>query len=297
MDAVITYVNGLDPVWRSEYSNCVGMQTYIEKRFRDWGTLKYLLRGISEYMPFIRNVYLVVSGETQVPSWVDRKQLLIVRHSDIIPEKLLPVFNASAIEMFLHRIDGLDEEFLYLNDDFFPMLPCSREDFFLDGKPCHHMSRHWLTLGNKFRFLVRRSFRFACEALGVRIPACYLRPQHTVAPMLKSLCDELYSMKEKEILSSVTPLREDNNYNQYIFTDYTFLKGMTADRKISNKHYSLAVAGIDQMEKFIASPTRKIVCINDVNISESKYETYRSRLLEAFERRFPVPSRFELTRA
>ena len=56
MDAVITYVNGLDPVWQSEYSKCVGMETFLEKRFRDWGTLKYLLRGICVNMPFIRNV-------------------------------------------------------------------------------------------------------------------------------------------------------------------------------------------------------------------------------------------------
>ena len=116
MDAVITYVNGLDPVWQSEYSKCVGMETFLEKRFRDWGTLKYLLRGICVNMPFVRNVYLVVSGDTQVPSWVDREQLRIVRHSDIIPSELLPVFNSQAIEMFLHRIEGLDEEFLYFND-------------------------------------------------------------------------------------------------------------------------------------------------------------------------------------
>lgn len=294
MDAVITYVNGLDPVWQSEYSKCVGMETFMEKRFRDWGTLKYLLRGISVNMPFVRNVYLVVSGDTQVPSWANREQLRIVRHSDIIPSGLLPVFNSQAIEMFLHRIAGLDEEFLYFNDDFFPMLPCSPEDFFLDGKPCHHMSRHWLTLGNDFRFVVRRSFRFACETLEMNAPCSYLRPQHTVAPMLKSLCEELYSLREKDLLSSVTPLRENTNYNQYIFSDYIFLKGMAADRKISNKHYSLAVAGISQMEKFIGSPTRKIVCINDVNIPESKFTAYRTRLLEAFERRFPAPSRFEL---
>ena len=196
--------------------------------------------------------------------------------------------------MFLHRIEGLDEEFLYFNDDFFPMLPCREEDFFIGGRPCHHMSRHWLTLGNDFRYVVKQSFLFACEVAGLVPPAYYLRPQHTVAPMLKSLCDEIYSLREKEILSSVTPLRENCNYNQYIFSDYIYLKGKAASRKISNKHFSLAVAGIGQMEKFIDSPTCKIVCINDVKIPDSKYQSYRTRLLAAFERRFPDPCRFEL---
>ena len=155
-------------------------------------------------------------------------------------------------------------------------------------------SRHWLTLGNDFRYVVKQSFRFACEVAGLVPPAYYLRPQHTVAPMLKSLCDDLYSLREKEILSSVTPLRENCNYNQYIFSDYIYLKGKAACRKISNKHFSLAVAGIGQMEKFIDSPTCKIVCINDVKIPDSKYQSYRTRLLAAFARRYPDPCRFEL---
>ena len=55
MDAVITYVNGLDPVWRSDYERYTKVPV-LEKRFRDWGTLRYLLRGIQKHMPFIRKV-------------------------------------------------------------------------------------------------------------------------------------------------------------------------------------------------------------------------------------------------
>ena len=112
MDAVITYVNGLDPVWQKDYEKHTNIPA-LEKRFRDWGTLKYLLRGIEKYMPFIRNVYLVVSHESQVPEWTDCNNLHIVLHKDIIPAEYLPTFNSTAIEMFLHRIEGLDEEFLY----------------------------------------------------------------------------------------------------------------------------------------------------------------------------------------
>ena len=103
MDAVITYVNGLDPVWRESYETYVGGSS-AGKRYRDWGTLKYLLRGIERHLPFIRNVYLVVSGESQVPEWVDRSDLKVVLHRDIIPERFLPVFSPPPIEMFLYRI-------------------------------------------------------------------------------------------------------------------------------------------------------------------------------------------------
>ena len=65
----------------------------------------------------MENVFLLVSGETQVPSWVDRSVVNVVLHKDIIPERFLPTFNSTTIEMFMHRIPGLGEEFLYFNDD------------------------------------------------------------------------------------------------------------------------------------------------------------------------------------
>jgi hypothetical protein len=111
MDIVITYVDGNDPIWKADYEKYTNVPV-MQKRFRDWGTLKYLLRGIEVNMPFIRNVYLVVSHPSQVPEWVDQDGLKIVLHKDIIPEEYLPTFNCNPIEMHLHRIEGLDEEYL-----------------------------------------------------------------------------------------------------------------------------------------------------------------------------------------
>ena len=45
MDIVITYVDGNDPVWKKDYEKHTNVPV-MQKRFRDWGTLKYLLRGI-----------------------------------------------------------------------------------------------------------------------------------------------------------------------------------------------------------------------------------------------------------
>ena len=123
MDIVITYVNGLDPIWQQEYAKHTNTPI-LEKRFRDWGTLKYLFRGIETNMPFIRKVHLVVSGESQVPKWLNREQVNVVLHKDIIPAQLLPTFNCNPIEMHLHNIADLDEEYIYFNDDIFPLLPC-----------------------------------------------------------------------------------------------------------------------------------------------------------------------------
>ena len=120
MDVVITYVDGNDPCWKVDYEKFTEVPV-MAKRFRDWGTLRYLLRGIEKFMPFVGRVHLVVSHKTQVPVWSDTDQLNIVLHEQIIPKEFLPTFNSTAIEMFLHRIPGLDEQYLYFNDDMFPV--------------------------------------------------------------------------------------------------------------------------------------------------------------------------------
>lgn len=293
MDVVITYVNGLDPLWQQDYERTVGKQV-IAKRFRDWGTLRYLLRGIEVNMPFVRNVYLVVARDSQVPSWVNRENLHIVLHEDIIPAEFLPVFNSSSIEMFLHRIPGLDEQFVYLNDDFYPVRPCKEGDFFTDGRATIGMSRQLLVLGNAFRYLVRRSDSLAREAVGLRKSLIYRRPQHMCYCLLKSVCDELYAKENTRIMESVTPLRAEPNYNIYLFSDYIAYRGLSVNRKISNKHYSLATASLSALGEFLGSPSTDFVCINDVQMTDEKFRAYQKVILGGFEAMFPGKSAFEL---
>ena len=293
MDAVITYVDGNDPVWKKDYEATTNVPV-MDKRFRDWGTLKYLLRGIQTKMPFIRNVYLVVSHPSQVPQWANQEQLKIVLHKDIIPAEFLPTFNCNPIEMHLHRIPGLDEEFIYFNDDMFPVGDCRPEDFFRNGKPVIGYYRHLLASG-MYKKICRNSDRLARKALGMK-PSCFFtRPQHICSPMLKSQCDELYAKVEDEIRkTSATRTRTEDNLNQYLFLDYMNYKGMVIHEKISNKHYSVVVASPDTLREFLHNPTRNLVCINDVRLSEARYESLRGAILDAFESTFPEKSRFEL---
>jgi len=293
MDIVITYVDGNDPIWKRDYEKTTNVPV-MDKRFRDWGTLKYLLRGIEQKMPFIRNVYLVVSHQSQVPEWVDRENLNVVLHSDIIPQEFLPTFNCNPIEMHLHRIPGLDEEYLYFNDDMFPVGDCRPEDFFRNGRPVIGYYRHFFASG-MYKKICRNSDRLARKALGLK-PSCFFtRPQHICSPMLKSRCEELYAMVEDEIRkTSASRTRTEENLNQYLFLDYMNYKGLVIREKISNKHFSVAVASPEALREFLHRPSRSLVCINDVHLSEERYAKLRGAVLEAFESTFPQKSRFEL---
>lgn len=293
MDAVITYVNGNDPVWKRDYEKYTDVPV-MQKRFRDWGTLKYLLRGIETKMPFIRNVFLVVSHPSQVPDWVDTSNLKIVLHEDIIPKEFLPVFNCNPIEMNLHKIKGLDEEYLYFNDDIFPVGDCRPEDFFRDGKGVIGFYRHVLTL-NMYKKLCRNSDRVARKALGLPRSCVFIRPQHICTPMLKSVCAEVYDAVRDEIRRTESSrVRSMTDMCQYLFLDYMYHKGLIIDEKISNKHFSVAASSPDMLGSFLMNPTRKMVCINDVHLSEKRYEALHDAVIDAFEAKFPVKSRFEL---
>ena len=291
MDIVITYVDGNDPVWKNDYEKYTKVPV-MQKRFRDWGTLKYLLRGIEVNMPFVRNVYLVVSHPSQVPEWVDKDNLQIVLHSDIIPEDHLPTFNCNPIEMHLHRIEGLDEEYLYFNDDLFPLLPCSPDDFFRDGKGVLGFSRHFLVSG-MYKQICRNSDSHARKALAMPSSRWFVRPQHTCTPMFRSECEKLYGLLEADIIKSLTRTRTAENLNQYLFLDYQYFKGRIINEKISNKHFSVALASASGLKSYILDPSRKLLCVNDVHLSEKRYELLRSAMIEAFESRFPSKSRFE----
>lgn len=292
VDIVITYVDGLDPAWQREYEQYTH-EPVLEKRFRDWGTLPYLFRGIAVNMPFIRKVHLVVARDSQVPQWINRNEVNIVLHRDIIPQEYLPTFNSTAIEMFLHRIEGLDEEFLYFNDDMYPMMECRAEDFFREGRGVIGMSSHFWP-SNMYKIHCRNSYRAACQAIRKKPGLCFLRPQHICSPMLKSKCEELYGRLGKQINDSVTRVRSNDNLNQYLYLDYIYLRGKIINKRQSKKHFSLGVASVKNLCQFILHPTHKLACINDVQLSEERYVVLRSAILEAFEARFPDKSKFEL---
>ncbi len=137
IDAVYTWVDGGDPeqrrqvgYWRSQHP-AVKEDSGGANRFRDRGELRYSLRSLERYAPWLRTVYLVTNG--QVPSWLDRSnpRLRLVTHRELFSDGgHLPTFNSFAIEAHLHRIAGLSENFLYFNDDMFLSRPVDPEDFY-----------------------------------------------------------------------------------------------------------------------------------------------------------------------
>lgn len=292
MDIVITYVNGKDEQWLQSYEEHTRVPI-LTKRFRDWGMLPYLFRGIEQNMPFVRKVYLVVASESQVPQWINREKVEVVLHSDFIPQKFLPTFNSNTIEMYLHRISGLDERFLYFNDDMFPMLPCEENDFFREDKSVIHFSSHIFVGANMYKQICKNSDQLVRGLLGLKPTKRFIRPQHICSPMRKSLSEQLFASAQEEIENSITITRTAENYTQYIYLDYLYYKGYIMDQRLSNKHISVALSTPGKVSHCILCPRKKLLCINDVHLGEKHYLSMRSAIQEAFAGRFPNKSQYE----
>jgi hypothetical protein len=134
IDIIYTWVDGSSSSHRAKKLLYTSGKEHSDglsaARFRNSGELRYSLRSLEEYAPWVNHIYLVT--DQQVPEWLNRrnKKISIIDHAEIIPHKYLPTFNSHVIESYLHLIPSLSQHYVYFNDDFFLCSPTTPEYFF-----------------------------------------------------------------------------------------------------------------------------------------------------------------------
>lgn len=104
-------------------------------RFEDNEELRYSLRSVERHAPWVRHIFIVTNG--QIPSWLnlDNPRVSVVTHQDIfLNHSHLPSFSSPAIETHIHRIPGLSQKFIYLNDDVMFGKDVWPDDFYSHSK-------------------------------------------------------------------------------------------------------------------------------------------------------------------
>ncbi|OCT88742.1 N-acetylglucosamine-1-phosphotransferase subunits alpha/beta [Xenopus laevis] len=104
-------------------------------RFEDNEELRYSLRSIEKHAPWVRHVFIVTNG--QIPSWLnlDNPRVTIITHQEIFLNTThLPTFSSPAIEGHIHRIPGLSQKFIYMNDDVMFGTSVWPDDFYSHSK-------------------------------------------------------------------------------------------------------------------------------------------------------------------
>ena len=292
MDFVIPFVTSDDPRWQKD------IKRYDERfditRYRDYGTLKYLFRGVDKFMPFIDRIVLVVAYPSQVPKWVNRDTVRVVTHDEIMDTSILPTFNSSVIECHINNIPDLSERFIYANDDMFPVGPLTVESFFRDGRPVVNYDK-MEGATNPFSQMCEYVNGLAAGLAGLKINYGYIRPHHFFSPMIKSVNLSILKRLGDTIPNSFSRLRHPDNINQYLYQDYYVYSDLSiSDRNAyRGKKVSWNLPHLtDEIIQDLNKGLYDIYCINDEfwwQPVEPELELFRS----TFRRRFPRKSRFE----
>lgn len=240
IDLVIAYVNNQDLVWRNTYINFCKKNRLNQKivdllsaRYGGINFIEYQMKLVSKNMPWVKNIYLLLSNIEQKPKDLP-KNCKIVLHHEFIPQQFLPTFNSTTIEMFLWNIKGLSEHFIYANDDMLPTSKLKPSDFFDSGK----IKIKWRL--DDFYFsstMYAYQCRNNCIALTKKLGITWdnmkmLRPIHSFTPMIKSHCKDSFYLIKDFIVPHIRAFRTEYQYNQYIYPLYEYYKFGTLDSDI-----------------------------------------------------------------
>ena len=327
IDFVIPWVDGSDPAWqaqRAAYSQ-ESHSSRVAAQYRDWGTLKYWFRGVEKYAPWVNRIHFVTCG--QKPEWlnVHHPKLHLVTHGDYMPKEYLPTFSANPIELNLHRIEGLSEQFVYFNDDTFLTSMVKKDDFFWRGLPrdaalfsslipsvredaiTYILFNDLMMINSNFdkRSALKghlKKWVHPCYGKGVfrnlyympigKFPG-FVNP-HLPNSFLKSSFEEIWTV-EGEALDGVcrNRFRSTRDVNQYLMRYWQLVTGRFLPRSPGiGACYTLGVDD-DRIRHALLHGDCRMVCINDNPLLES-IDAQKEALLAAFEAAFPQKCSFEV---
>lgn len=241
IDLVYLWVDGSDINWQAKKNAALekaGKQhsasSVRANRWTNHDELLYSLRSVAKFAPWINHIFLVTDNQT--PKWLntDNRKISIVDHTEIIPSEKLPLFNSNAIEMFLWKIPGLSEHFLYANDDMFFGKEVKPDFFFSQNQNpiiiMKERTRNFNAPDNPsqvnhrlFSIKTARTIKFVYKQLGIKYHVTF---KHAIEPIRKSYMAENFMRLEKDLMqTTITPFRDVNNLQRILMPLYDNARG------------------------------------------------------------------------
>lgn len=329
IDFVIPWVSDTDTAWQKEREKY--QKAYLKTegtsdvRFRDWDNLQYWFRSVESNAPWVNRIHLITCGH--VPTWLNREhpKLNIVTHRDYIPEDFLPTFNSHTIELNLHRIPNLTENFVYFNDDIFLLRPTHETDFFKNNLPCDTFSlnciffgydsvghihgadiafinqfihksevsrknwRKWFHPRNGIKSLIRTSLLMPWPWF----PGFYY--QHLANSYQKKVFNILWEIAPEVLYNTcLCKFREDLNVNQWIFKFWQLATGNFYPKNPARGHcFHVKESNLEILCRAIEKKSYQMICINDVKKTEN-FQCKKELINKKLEKLFPRKSLYEL---
>lgn len=281
MDAVITYVDITERFIKDYNIYC--KKNLQLNRFRSYGVLDLQIKLIRKYMPYIKNIFVIVSHEEQVEG-IDLSDAKVITHDQIIPATYLPCFNSCTIEMFMWKIPGLSEEFVYFNDDTFVIDNVHHTKWFVKGKPCLNPTIHNVNKyeTNAYKKNCERSTEVIASLLNTdEYKGKYITQAHIARPFLKSTCETVFNKKIIEIQRSLTRTRHSKNVNATLFNDYDYISDNYYNID-TNYTYLKTFNEPEEIKRNIITKEYPLLCVND-NDLYIDFDTFKLEIRNALE--------------
>ncbi|CAN5169713.1 stealth family protein [soil metagenome] len=309
IDLVFSWVDGAAIEWqraraRRMKSYVVGEGDDSQARFRQLDELKYALRSVHLYAPWIRNVYIVTDSPR--PEWLAEhpRVTIMPREKFFADPSVLPTHNSQAVESQLHNIPGLSEHFLYSNDDMFFGRAVTPDMFFSPGgatKFIEATTRIGLGESNLQRSGYENSARVNRQLLKERFGRTITRHlEHTAAPLRISVLRELeaefpedFRRTAASTFRSATDISVTNSLYHY----YALLTGravLQTEAKVQYIDTTMRV-GISDMRKLLRRRNVDLFCLNDGSFPELTAEERAVAIGEFLESYYPIAAPWERT--
>jgi glycosyltransferase involved in cell wall biosynthesis len=308
VDVVYTWVDGNDPEWNAgrerRLAGVTGTAQTRESsgqaRFVSRDELRYSLRSIHLFAPWVRRIHLVTAG--QVPDWLDTAHpgVRLVDHREILPADALPTYNSHAIETALHRVPDLTEHFVYLNDDFLLGRPVRPEAFFspaglfasffsanaiglsdLPGAPAY-LKAAWNN-----RNLLERTF----GAVTTNTLA------HAPYPHRRSILDEITQRFPDEVAATArAPFRSETDLSllSSFAQHYGLMTGTSFAAEANLAFVNLSNSDVDWQLDRLLDREQDFICLGDHHDHALRTERLDELLGDFFRGFYPDPAPWEL---
>ncbi len=307
IDIVFSWVDGNDPEFQRRWAermaeHQVGEGDDSTARVRQVDELRYALRSIHMFAPWIRHIFIVT--DSPAPAWLSEHSMVtVVRSEDYFPDPtVLPTHNSQAIESQLQHISGLAEHFLYSNDDMFFGRPVTPSMFFSPGGVTKFIEADTrIGLGENharrsgFENAARVNRRLLHERFG-RFTTRHL--EHAAVPLRRSVLHEMeaefaadFARTAASRFRSSTDISVTNSLYHY----YALLTGRAVEQPNARVSYidTTTAAGLKSMESLLPKREVDFFCLNDGSFPEVDLEVRARTVTDFLERYFPIPAPWE----
>lgn len=307
IDIVFSWVDGASIEWQR--ARAKRMESYVvgegdsaEARYRQIDELKYALRSVHLFAPWIRHIFIVT--DSPVPGWLtEHPTVSIVRSEDFFPDlSVLPTHNSHAVESQLHHIEGLSEHFLYSNDDMFFGRAVAPDMFFSPGgltKFIEANTRIGLGQSDVSRSGFENAARVNRGLLQERFGKVTTRHlEHAPTPLRKSVLFDLerefpeeFARTSASAFRSATDISVTNSLYHY----YALMTGRAVVQTAAKVKYvdTTSREGLRELTRLLKRRSQDFFCLNDGSFPEVEAAERATAVLSFLEHYYPFPAPWE----